>query len=137
MPLSFHANANKEAQAANCVRDQGGDSVYFEFHDQIFKKTASNGTGLALTELPVIAKDIGLNVNTFQQCLDSGKFKNEVDKDLADAAKVGARGTPTYFVGKSSDDGIINGTIIVGAQPFSAFQVIIDSQLKELESATN
>jgi len=137
LPLSFHANANKEAQAANCVRDQGGDSVYFEFHDQIFKKTASNGTGLALTELPVIAKDIGLNVNTFQQCLDSGKFKNEVDKDLADAAKVGARGTPTYFVGKSSDDGIINGTIIVGAQPFSAFQVIIDSQLKELESATN
>jgi len=137
LPLSFHANAHKEAQAAECAKDQGGDSAYFKFHDAIFTQTTSNGTGLALTQLPVIANNLGLNAGQFQQCLDSGKFKDEVDKDLADAAKVGASGTPTYFIGKSSNDGIINGTIIVGAQPFSAFQAVIDAQLEELERVIN
>ena len=130
LPLSFHQNAFKEAEAAECARKQGGDSVYFKYHDQIFTKTTSNGTGLALDQLPVIAKELGLNVNQFQQCLDSGEFKSEVDKDLADAAKVGANGTPTFFIGKSTSNGEINGIKVVGAQPYSAFKAIIDEQLK-------
>lgn len=130
LPLSFHQNAHTEAEAAECARAQGGDAVYFKYHDQIFTKTTSNGTGLALDQLPVIAQSLGLNVSQFQQCLDSGKFKDEVDKDIADAEKVGANGTPTWFVGKTTSDGIIEGTKIVGAQPFSAFQPTIDSLLK-------
>ena len=130
LPLSFHQNAPKEAEAAECARKQGGDSVYYKYHNQIFTKTTSNGTGLALDQLPVIAKELGLNVTQFQQCLDSGEFKSEVEKDLADAAKVGATGTPTFFIGKSTSNGEINGIRIVGAQPFSAFKAIIDEQLK-------
>lgn len=129
-PLSFHQNAHKESQAALCARDQGGDSTYFKFHDQIFTKTTSNGTGLALDQLPIIAGSVGLNVSQFQSCLDSGKYKDYVDKDIAYATKVGANGTPTWFVGKSTPDGTIDGQIIVGAQPFSAFQPTIDSLLK-------
>jgi len=130
LPLSFHANAHKEAQAAECAREQGGDEVYYKYHDEIFKRTTSNGTGLALDKLSVIANDLGLNGNTLQSCLDSEKYKSEVDKDLADAASVGASGTPTFFVGKSGPDGVITGTKIVGAQPYSAFQTEIDKQLK-------
>lgn len=129
LPLSFHANAHKEAQAAECVRDQGGDETYFKYHDQIFERTTSNGTGLALNQLPVIAKSLNLDVAVFQQCLDSNKYKAEVDNDLADAARVGASGTPTYFIGQSSNDGIINGKVIIGAQPFSAFKAVIDELL--------
>lgn len=131
-PLSFHANAHKEAEAAECARSHGGDSVYFKFHDQIFKQTTSNGTGLALTQLPVIAKSLGLNISQFQQCLDSGKFANEVDKDIADGSAAGVSGTPTWFIGPTSKDGIINGQLVVGAQPFSAFKVVIDEELKKL-----
>lgn len=130
LPLSFHANAHKEAQAAECAREQGGDVVYYKYHDEIFKRTTSNGTGLALTELSVIANELGLNGDTLQSCLDSDKYKAEVDKDLADAATVGATGTPTFFIGKSTSDGVITGTKIVGAQPYSAFQAEIDKQLK-------
>ena len=130
LPLSFHANAHKEAQAAECARDQGGDSAYYKYHDEIFKKTTSNGTGLALTELSVIANNLGLDGATLQTCLDSDKFKAEVDKDLADAASVGATGTPTFFIGESAADGVITGTKIVGALPYSAFQAEIDKQLK-------
>lgn len=130
LPLPFHQNAHKEAEAALCARDQGGDATYFKFHDQIFTKTTSNGTGLALDQLPIIAASIGLNVSQFQQCLDSGKYKDYVDKDITYAEKVGANGTPTWFVGKSTADGNIDGQIIVGAQPFSAFQPTIDNLLK-------
>lgn len=129
LPLSFHANAHKEAQAAECAREQSGDVVYYKYHDEIFKRTTSNGTGLALTELPVIANDLGLNGNVLQKCLDSDKYKAEVDKDLADAGSVGASGTPTFFIGKSTANGIIEGTKIVGAQPYSVFQSEIDKRL--------
>ena len=130
LPLSFHANAHKEAQAAECAREQGGDSTYYKYHDEIFKKTTSNGTGLALTELSVLATNLGLDGTALQTCLDSDKYKAEVDKDLADASAVGASGTPTFFIGKSTGDGVITGTKIVGAQPYSAFQAEIDKQLK-------
>lgn len=131
-PLSFHANAHKEAEAAGCARDQSDNTTYFKFHDQIFTQTTSNGTGLALTQLPVIAKSLGLNVAQFQQCLDSGKFKNEVDKDISDGTSAGVSGTPSWFIGSSSKDGVINGTLVVGAQPFSTFKVIIDDELNKL-----
>lgn len=130
LPLPFHQNAHKEAEAALCARDQGGDSVYFKYHDQIFTKTTSNGTGLSLEQLPVIAQSLGLNAAQFQSCLDTGKYKDYVDKDIAYATKVGVSGTPTWFVGKSSPTGTIDGQIIVGAQPFNAFQPTIDNLLK-------
>lgn len=130
LPLSFHQNAHKEAQAAECAREQGGDEVYFKYHDEIFKRTTSNGTGLALTDLSVIANDLGLDGSALQSCLDVDRYKAEVDKDLADASAVGASGTPTFFIGKSTSDGVITGTKIIGAQPYSAFQAEIDKQLK-------
>ena len=128
-PLSFHANAQKEAEAAECARSQSNDATYFKFHDQIFTQSTVGGTGLALTQLPVIAKNLGLNVNQFQQCLDSGKFKDEVAKDMADGTAAGVSGTPSWVIGTSSKDGQIEGQLIVGAQPFSAFKVIIDEKL--------
>lgn len=128
-PLSFHANAEKEAEAAECARAQGNDATYFKFHDQIFTQTTSNGTGLALTQLPVIAKSLGLDANRFQQCLDSGKFKDEVAKDLADGMAAGVSGTPSWIIGESGKDGMITGDLIVGAQPFAAFKAVIDEKL--------
>lgn len=129
LPLDFHQNAHIEAQAANCARDQGGDTTYFKYHDEIFKRTTSNGTGLSVDQLPVIAEDLELNVTEFQSCLDSGKYKEEVDKDLSDAGSYGATGTPSFFIGKSGSGNTIEGTLVVGAQPYSAFKSLIDSQL--------
>lgn len=131
LPLSFHANAHKEAEAAECARDQGGDEAYFKYHDEIFKRTTSGGTGLALDQLSVIADNLGLNSETLQSCLDSDKYKDEVDKDITDASKVGATGTPSFFIGKTTSDGMITGTPLIGAQPFSAFQTEIDIALKQ------
>ncbi len=119
-PLSFHQNAHIEAEAAECAKDQGGDTAYFKYHDEIFKRTTSNGQGITVDQLPVIAKDIGLDVNKFNTCLNSGKFKSEVDKDISDGSAAGIQGTPGF---------VINGKLISGAQPFSVFKQVIDDEL--------
>ena len=131
LPLSFHQNAHKESQAAECAREQGGDTAYYKYHDEIFKRTTSNGTGLSLDQLPVIASDIGLNGSILQSCLDSEKYKAEVDRDLADASKYGATGTPSFFIGKSGSGNTFRGTILVGAQPFESFKAAIDAALNK------
>lgn len=66
------------------------------------------------------AKELGLNTNDFNSCLDSDKYKNVVDEDMKAGQTAGVNGTPTFFV---------NGTILVGAQPFEAFKTLIDKEL--------
>ena len=66
------------------------------------------------------AAGLGLDKEKFNDCLDSGKYEDEVQKDLADGTAVGISGTPAFF---------INGRLISGAQPFSAFEEIINEEL--------
>jgi len=130
-PLSFHdPMATKEAVAANCARKQGGDKKYFEFHDEIFKRTTSNGNGLNDEKIQTIAKDLGLNTGTFTTCLSDQTQTDEVKKDIADGSAAGASGTPTFVIGKSTSSGEIDGDLVVGAQPYAAFQAVIDPLLK-------
>lgn len=130
-PLSFHdPMATYEAKAALCGRDQGGDSSYFKIHDEMFKQTTSNGTGLSKDKVKQIATDVGLNGDTLSSCADSDKYKDKVAKDIADGTAGGVSGTPSFFVGKSTSSGTIDGQLIVGAQPYTAFQSAIDPLLK-------
>jgi protein-disulfide isomerase len=120
-PLSFHPAAQVSAESAECADEQG---KFWEMHDKIFQEQAKQGTGTVTygtVELKKWASQIGLNSAEFNQCLDSGKYKSEVEKDVADGSAYGVSGTPTLF---------INGNPIVGAQPFSAFKAIIDGELK-------
>lgn len=130
-PLPFHdPMATVEAIAANCAKDQGGDTAYFKIHDEMFKKTTSNGNGLTKDKIYSIATDLNLNVENLKTCVESGKHKDEVKKDITDGAGAGVSGTPTFFLGKSDPSGTIEGKIIVGAQPYSVFQSAIDELLK-------
>jgi protein-disulfide isomerase len=112
-PLSFHANAQKAHEAAECAKDQ---DKYWEMHDTIFE----NQQAISVADLKGHAADLGLDSEAFDSCLDSGEKAAEVAKDLADGQAAGASGTPTFF---------INGVKLVGAQPFSAFKQTIDAQL--------
>ncbi|OGE32522.1 hypothetical protein A3C59_01475 [Candidatus Daviesbacteria bacterium RIFCSPHIGHO2_02_FULL_36_13] len=126
-PLSFHdPMATYEAQAANCAREQGGDTAYFKIHDEMFKKTTSNGNGLTKDQIKQLATDLGLNGTNILSCADSDKYKDEVTKDITDGSAVGVSGTPAFFIGKSNSTGVIEGTIVVGAQPYSVFQSAFD-----------
>lgn len=116
-PLSFHRNARPAAMAAECVGDQGGDEMYFKFHDKIFENQTA---GLSTENLTAWATEVGANTSEFTSCLESEKFGEEVDKDFADGQAAGISGTPGFF---------INGRKISGAQPFSVFKAIIDEEL--------
>ncbi len=130
-PLSFHEPmASKEAVAANCARKQGGDKKYFEFHDEIFKRTTSNGNGLNDAKIQTIASDLKLNIGTFTSCLSDTANADEVKKDIVDGTAAGASGTPTFLIGKTTGDGNIKGDLVVGAQPFAAFKAVIDPLLQ-------
>ncbi len=131
-PLPFHNPlATTEAIAANCSREQGGDAVYYKYHDEVFNRTKSNGQGLAKDDLYKIAADLKLNAGNFKSCLDSEKYKDEIAKDTADGSAAGVSGTPTVFIGKSSADGNITATKVVGAQPYASFKATLDQMLSK------
>jgi protein-disulfide isomerase len=112
-PLSFHPQAKSAAEASECADEQG---KFWEYHDELFNNQASLGKDLYIK----LAGDLGLNVEQFTQCVDSGKYSEEVDKDFSYGQQVGVSGTPTFFV---------NGVKLVGAQPYAAFKQIIDAEL--------
>lgn len=125
-PLSFHANAQKEGEAALCVSKLGGDDAYWDFIDQLFNRTTSNGTGFALENLPALAKEVGVNEAKFKSCLDGGEMASRVSDEMADGSQGGATGTPTTFiVGK--DDKTITG--IPGAYTFEQVKATLDQVL--------
>ena len=124
LPLEpIHPFALKAAEATHCAGDQG---KYWEMHDRLF----ANQRELARPDLSKHAQAIGLNVGTFDQCLDSGKSVARVRKDLAEAEKLQANGTPTFFVGLTDGNSSqIKGTRIVGAVPYQTFKEAIDRLL--------
>jgi protein-disulfide isomerase len=119
-PLDFHAGAKPAAEGTECAEDQG---KFWELHDKIFQEQDKQGQGtIQFTKADVVkwAGQIGLDMAKFNQCLNAGKYKAEVEKDIADGVAAGVSGTPTLF---------INGKKVVGAQPFAAFKAIIDQEL--------
>ncbi|MBW3020605.1 DsbA family protein [Candidatus Woesearchaeota archaeon] len=114
-PLSFHKQAQKASEAAECAGEQG---KYYEMHDILFEQGVAGG----VSSFKKFAGDIGLNTEQFNECLDSGRMAEEIAKDMADGGKVGIRGTPGF---------IINGELVSGAQPFENFKTIIEKKLAE------
>jgi protein-disulfide isomerase len=113
-PLSFHKDAPLASEASLAAGAQG---KFWEMHDLLFQ----NQRKLKKDNLIAYATQLGLNVAQFTADLDSRKFKAQVDADLAQAKKLGVRGTPNFFV---------NGKKLTGAQPFASFKKKIDEALK-------
>ncbi len=114
MPLPFHDKAHLAAEAALAANEQG---KFWEMHDKLF----ANQQALDRPNLEKYAEDLGLNMAKFKAALDSGKFKDRVDREAKEGNGYGATGTPTFF---------INGKKLVGAQPVDAFKTAIDAELK-------
>ena len=117
LPLPFHANAQKASEAAECAGEVEGTDAFWDMHDAIFENQA---TGMEITDLKRMAGDLGIDQTKFDSCLDNGDMADEVKAHAAEAAKLGASGTPSFF---------INGVKVVGAQPFSVFKTTIDAAL--------
>lgn len=109
------------AEAAECANEQ---DKFWAYHNYLYEHQAdeSNLDAYAKSKLIDIASSLGLNTDQFSQCLNDDKYSKKVADDLADGQKYGVTGTPTLYV---------NGTPVVGAQPYTAFKTLIDEELKK------
>jgi predicted DsbA family dithiol-disulfide isomerase len=96
-------------------------------HDILFK----NQRALMVDNLKGFARDLGLEVDTFNTCLDQGKRANVVREHQAAGSAAGITGTPGFFIGKTSTDGTFEATLIKGAQPITAFRQAVDRLLEQ------
>jgi protein-disulfide isomerase len=112
-PIEGHTAAPLAHRAAFAAQQQG---KFWEMHDRIF----ANQRDMSREALLGHARGLGLDLARFTADLDGAASKAALERDLAEGAKLGVDGTPTFF---------INGTPLVGAQPIEAFAAAIDKAL--------
>ncbi len=108
---SIHA-----AEAGECAADQ---EAFWPYHDLLFAQLAQGNGNFSRENLKQFAADLDLDTATFNECLDSGKYTDLVRNQTMDARSIGIQSTPTF---------IINGRPFIGAQPFEAFQQVIEAE---------
>ena len=126
----IHSKARKEAQAAECAAELGGNKAFWTFADGLFEIAPSNNR-LDLALLPKIAEGMGLDKAKFETCLagdqKGGKFATHIEANLQDAVASGGTGTPySLVIGAKGHIFPVNG-----AMPTEAVKAIIDAALKE------
>ena len=114
----------KAAQATYCADDQ---NMYWEYHTSLYTSQESKiDNGWANSErLKAFAFNLNLDMELFNECLDSEKYSKRVQYNSQQARDNGVRGTPGFFIVGSDYD----QQQIGGAQPFSVFQRILDSMI--------
>ncbi len=113
----------KAAQASYCAEDQG---MYWDYHDILYTSQEPKiDGGWANTErLKAFAFSLGLDMELFEGCLDSGKYSKRVEYNIQQARDHGVRGTPGFFiVGPNGQEQL------GGAQPFSVFKQVLDKMV--------
>ncbi|MFZ2299935.1 MAG: thioredoxin domain-containing protein [Candidatus Moraniibacteriota bacterium] len=117
LPLSFHLQAENAALAATCADDQEQFQAYA---DNLFARQDEWGNTVGTQRFKDYAWRLGLNGQTFARCLDTKKYQDAVDADVAEAADFSISGTPGTFV---------NGTFLPGAVGYDALKQAIDAEL--------
>jgi protein-disulfide isomerase len=90
-PLRQHAYAIKAAEAAEAAREQG---KYWEYAALLY----GNQNALSIEDLKKYASQLGLDRQMFDQALDSGKFADQIRRDMQDGVSVGVNSTPAFFI---------------------------------------
>ncbi len=116
---AIHPHARKAAEAGECAQEQG---KFWELHDMIFENQLVD---ISVPAIKRFASEIGLDTKSFNTCLDSGKYAEEVEQDLTTGIIAGVTGTPTFF---------INGYILTGTNTYDRFVNTIDELLAIYEA---
>ncbi len=109
---NIHPNARPAAEASMCANEQGSDK-FWTYHDKLFAAQDK----LDAEGLKAAAKTTGLNMDKFNQCVESKKYAKYVSDDIQYGLKIGVQSTPTFLV---------NGKLIQGARPYQEFKELIE-----------
>jgi protein-disulfide isomerase len=113
LPLNFHSNARIAAYGSICA---GNQDRFWEYHDLLF----ANQRALEREQLSSYATSLGLDMDSFEACMSAPETEALVAADLEAADRLGASGTPAFF---------INGIFLNGAQPVEVFDELIQEEL--------
>lgn len=96
-PLGMHSHARVAAHAAACANEQG---KVWELHQVIYARQsewspARNAAG----KFSDYAKEVGLDVNRYDECMKSAKFAGRIQASVDEGNKLGVSGTPTFLIG--------------------------------------
>lgn len=107
------------AEASYCAGDQG---KYWEYHDELYVKWEGENTGWVTKEsLREFADNVGLELGTFSECLDSGRYSDVVRENYNLAVAIGLNATPSFIILSGDDD----PKLLRGAHPYSTFEQVI------------
>jgi protein-disulfide isomerase len=124
-PLDFHENARRAATAARCAGEQG---KYWELRHVMIV----NADQLKADQLMTYAANVKLDVPRFKACLDSDKYRPDIDKQTQEGMQAGVNGTPSFVIG-TLKDGKLEGVRLVGAQPYGEFDVRLQQLIAQLD----
>ena len=128
LPLeSIHKLAFKAAEATRCAADQ---DKYWEMHARLFENQR------ALEPWSGHAEAVGLNVKSFDKCMENGTHSDSIRAAMKEASKVGITGTPGFIIARTDpkDPNKVKGiSFIRGAQKFPAFKAQIDQALSTIK----
>jgi protein-disulfide isomerase len=121
-PIIDQRTARKESEdaalASLCAAEQGR---FWEYHDVLFtNRTGENVGAFVSARLEKFAENLGLDMDQFVACLDDDRYRADMNADFADGQELGVGSTPTL---------VINGTLYVGAYPFTQLAPIIEDEL--------
>jgi len=120
-PLTqLHPWAEPAAAAMECVYREGGNDVFWAVKDKVFANQDSVETSNVESQIKSWAVEEGASESAIQSCIDNDNPMEEVNADSSEGQELGASGTPTAF---------INGQKLVGAQPYSNLEPVIESAL--------
>lgn len=123
----LHPNAPKLSAASECVAEQAGDDGFWKFADLVFGEREINAK-TDLTRLTEFAQKAGADAGKFELCLNSGKYTQKIQDDLAAGMKAGVQGTPYSILIAGDQQGPING-----AQPYNIVKQMLDTVLSQIE----
>jgi protein-disulfide isomerase len=122
LPLdTLHPNAMRAAMSARCAGEQG---QFWKLRDLM----GANPDKLDMGNILQTVVQLNMDAAAFKTCVESEKYKMAIQNDVLEAAKIGADGTPTFVIGKSTTLGV-DGEVLVGALPYPAFE----QKLRQLE----
>ena len=122
--IAFLGKDSLPASAATyCAEEQG---EYWEYHSILYSNQMGVDDGWANSErLKAFAFDLGLDMDLFTSCLDSGKYDKRVRFNTSVATKNGVNSTPTFIIVGPDGEQIM----IRGPQPYSVFEATIESMV--------
>lgn len=113
-PLSFHQNAMPASEASECA---GAQRKFWEMHNKIF---AINGQELSLEIFKQLARDLKLDMDKYNACMDNHQMQDRVTNDMQSGQVLGVEGTPAAFINEQG---------ISGAVPYSDFKSVVEEEL--------